>query len=176
MIGLWSIAEVRGRAVFSVWFGRRPTRERFEPSDVRGEATDVHAARLQAFGAFSRARGVTRWAEIDPLFAVADDRVARGIDPPFPGDRRRAVAEVAPRELPAELIEILDLSPPFTLERARAAYKARALELHPDRGGSHEDMLALNQAFEAVRARLEPTASPPTRSTARSAARPRRRP
>lgn len=167
MIGRWSIAEVRGRAVWSVWFGHRPTREHFEPSDVRGEATDVHAARLAAFAAFSRARGVTRWAEIDSLFAIADDRQARGVDPVFPGDKRRAPREVAPREIADEVLEVLGLEPPITLERARAAYKARALECHPDRGGTHEQMLALNRAFATVRERLEPTASRPRRSSPR---------
>lgn len=167
MIGRWSIGEVRGRAVWSVWFDRKPTRERFEPSDARGEATDVHAARLAAFGAFSRARGVTSWAEIASIYAIADDRQARGVEPIFPGDKRRAPREIAPKELADELVETLGLDPPFTLERARAAYKARALDVHPDRGGTHEQMLELNRAFELVREALEPTASRPRRSSPR---------
>lgn len=150
-----------------MWFGHKPSREHFEPSDVRDEATDVHAARLAAFAAFSRARGITRWAEIDAVFAIADERRARGVEPAFPGDKRRAVLEVAPRELADEVLEVLGLRPPITLERARAAYKARALECHPDRGGTHEQMLALNRAFATVRERLEPTASRPRRSSPR---------
>jgi hypothetical protein len=168
VIGRWSIAETRGRAVWSVWLGRKPTRDRFEPSDARGEAADVHAARLAAFGAFSRARGVTRWAEIDAIYAIADDRQARGVEPVFPGDKRRPAPEqLAPRELPDDLLDALGLAPPITLERARAAYKARALEVHPDRGGSHEQMSRLNQAFDAVREQLEPTAARPRRSSPR---------
>jgi len=173
VIGRWSIAEVPSRsgrrAVWSVWFGRKPTREVFEPSDARGESTDVHSARLAAFAAFSRARGVTRWAEIDPIYAIADDRQARGVEPIYPGDKRRTAREIAPREIEEDVLDELGLTPPITLERARAAYKARALECHPDRGGTHEQMLALNHAFAVVRAVLEPNAmaSRPRRSSPR---------
>ena len=36
------------------------------------------------------------------------------------------------------------------LEHLRAAYRAAALRCHPDRGGSHEDMIAVNRAFEML--------------------------
>ena len=41
------------------------------------------------------------------------------------------------------------------LESARDAYRKRALELHPDRGGSHEGMLQLNAVWERIRKDLE---------------------
>ncbi|MBI2387997.1 MAG: hypothetical protein HYV09_00140 [Deltaproteobacteria bacterium] len=151
MIGVWAIARRGdGRAVWSVWFGRRPTRARFEASDARGVAIDEHAARQAAFAAFTRARGVTRWEEIDPMFAVADDRLSRGVDPVFPGDRPRGKRELGRGEIDRDVLEALGLEPPVTLARARAAYKARALVCHPDRGGTHEQMLSLNRAFAAI--------------------------
>ena len=36
------------------------------------------------------------------------------------------------------------------LEHLRAAYRAAALRCHPDCGGSHDDMVALNRAFEML--------------------------
>lgn len=36
------------------------------------------------------------------------------------------------------------------LKRLRAAYRAAALQYHPDRGGSHEQMTAVNRAYEQL--------------------------
>ncbi len=148
-----------GRAKWAAWWGDRPTRRRFVPPDARGEAVDEHAARQAVFAALSRARGVTSWREVAPLYAVAADRWARGIDPVFPGDRPRREPEPSARivrgDVPLEALEVLGLEPPVTLDEAREAYRRRALERHPDRGGSHEEMLAVNEAWETVRRALE---------------------
>lgn len=42
----------------------------------------------------------------------------------------------------------------LTLELARAAYREKARELHPDRGGDPEAMVRLNQAWEAAQREL----------------------
>jgi hypothetical protein len=39
-------------------------------------------------------------------------------------------------------------------EELRAAYRARSFEHHPDRGGSHEQMVAVNAAYGVLSARL----------------------
>jgi hypothetical protein len=39
---------------------------------------------------------------------------------------------------------------PVTLAQVKRAYRARALESHPDRGGSTKDMINLNAAYEQV--------------------------
>lgn len=149
---VYSVSTKGGRAKWAAWWGDRPTRRRFVPPDARGEAVDEHAARQAVFAAFSRARGVTSWREIESVFAVAADRWARGLDPPFPGEKPRRAPDPGPRvDLPREALEVLGLEPPVTLEEAREAYRRRALEHHPDRGGSHDDMLAVNEAWEAVR-------------------------
>ena len=43
-----------------------------------------------------------------------------------------------------------------TLEKAEAAYKKLALARHPDRGGSHDQMAAINQAYEQAKRELQP--------------------
>lgn len=159
MLGVYSIAPSptqRGRATWAAWWTVRPTRARFVPADARGEAVDEHAARQAAFAAFAKARGCTSWSEIAPIFAVAAERWSRNVEPVFPGDRRRVAKPIdAPLDLSDDAREVLGLSGPVTLESARDAYRKRALELHPDRGGSHEAMLQLNAVWERIRRQLE---------------------
>ena len=45
-------------------------------------------------------------------------------------------------------LEILGLLPPVTLEDVKQAYLVRARESHPDRGGSQEEFVRVQQAFE----------------------------
>jgi curved DNA-binding protein CbpA len=45
---------------------------------------------------------------------------------------------------------ILRVPPEADFDTIKKAYRARALECHPDRGGSHEAMLEINEAFEIL--------------------------
>ena len=49
---------------------------------------------------------------------------------------------------PQEAFRILSLVPPITLNDVRRAYRAKAFVCHPDRGGSHAQMVVINAAFE----------------------------
>lgn len=49
-----------------------------------------------------------------------------------------------------ELYRKLHLSPGAPLEVVKAAYKAMAMRSHPDAGGSHEKMVEVNAAYEAI--------------------------
>lgn len=60
----------------------------------------------------------------------------------------------APRRPSSEDFARLGLEPGATWGDVRTAYKARARELHPDRGGSHWHMVRLNQAFARIKAKL----------------------
>jgi hypothetical protein len=46
---------------------------------------------------------------------------------------------------------ILKVPPEADFETIKKAYRARAMESHPDRGGSHQAMLEINEAFEVLR-------------------------
>ncbi len=51
---------------------------------------------------------------------------------------------------------ILGLTPPCTVDDVKRAYKRKARELHPDNGGSNDEFLALQHAYEqALRASTE---------------------
>jgi curved DNA-binding protein CbpA len=50
--------------------------------------------------------------------------------------------------------ELLDLRPDASLEVAEAVYKAKVRNIHPDKGGSTEQMKVLNKAIEAIRKKL----------------------
>ncbi len=43
---------------------------------------------------------------------------------------------------------VLRVEPPFTLEKVRAAYRTRSKTAHPDAGGSHQDFLRLQSAYD----------------------------
>jgi hypothetical protein len=51
--------------------------------------------------------------------------------------------------------ELLEIRPGASLEVAEAAYKAKVRTLHPDRGGSTEQMKALNQAIDEIRKKVK---------------------
>ena len=42
---------------------------------------------------------------------------------------------------------ILQINPDANIETIKKAYRRRALECHPDRGGSHEQMVLVNEAW-----------------------------
>ncbi len=54
-----------------------------------------------------------------------------------------------------DFMVLLGLAPPYALEDVKAAYLARAKELHPDRGGSSEEFDALQKAFEQAKKYLD---------------------
>jgi len=92
-------------------------------------------------------------------------RVARWLVHPdaFPDGRARgfrdevayrypdAFEAPAPTDAPASWSSILGLTPPFTAEQIRLAYRARSRAAHPDAGGSHEDFVRLRRAYEQAR-------------------------
>jgi len=46
---------------------------------------------------------------------------------------------------------ILGVRPDSTEAEVKKAYKGKAARAHPDRGGSNEDMVMVNAAYEAIR-------------------------
>jgi len=45
-------------------------------------------------------------------------------------------------------MRLLELLPPYSMDDVHRAYKARALKLHPDQGGSATDFVRLKEAYE----------------------------
>lgn len=55
------------------------------------------------------------------------------------------------REGPTGWADVLGLKPPFGDDQIREAYRARSRRAHPDAGGTHEEFIRLNAAYEAAR-------------------------
>jgi hypothetical protein len=71
---------------------------------------------------------------------------------PSPGDRRSpapADSLLPPAAAaPPPCLAVLGLRPPVTLEDVKQAYLAKAMTMHPDRGGDPAAFMRLQQAFE----------------------------
>lgn len=50
--------------------------------------------------------------------------------------------------------EVMGISAPLTLEGLKRSYRVAALKYHPDRGGTHDDMIAINEAYTEIHALL----------------------
>lgn len=50
--------------------------------------------------------------------------------------------------------KLLNIAPPVSLDKLKKCYKQAALANHPDRGGSHEDMIAINEAYSSLHAAI----------------------
>jgi hypothetical protein len=47
-----------------------------------------------------------------------------------------------------EFMAILGLLPPYTLHDVKAAYRAKAMDTHPDRGGASADFIKIHEAYK----------------------------
>ncbi|RPI84048.1 MAG: hypothetical protein EHM42_07850 [Planctomycetaceae bacterium] len=64
-----------------------------------------------------------------------------------PRESKGSPAAAAPDERP-DCMRLLELLPPYSMDDVHRAYKARALKLHPDQGGSATDFVRLKEAYE----------------------------
>jgi hypothetical protein len=126
-----------------------------KPDGTAGGFASWHEARADAERTTGRAL-----AEIDGEWARAFLRTLRG-QPAFnEGQRRRAHGErPPPRERPAKpasIWETLGVASSATEIEIRRAYRLRALETHPDRGGTDEAFREVRAAYEeALRRRAK---------------------
>ena len=158
-----SIAPTRRRRfLWAAWWTAAPSREPFRRPDASaGGARTREEALRQAEAAAGR-----NLVEAPGAWARAWGRVLMDL-PPFPagategrGDRARAVRGAEDGSIWATL----GVETTATVEQIRAAYRQRALAVHPDRGGDAEAFRALKAAYDEALARR-----------ARAAKRPRRR-
>ena len=120
-----------------------------KPDAFEGGARTRHEALLAA----ERAAG-NKLVEIEGVWARAWANVLVGKDP-WPSARATPGADTdAVRPAPAahapSVWETLGLKPGATLAEIKRAYRLRALEAHPDRGGSAPAFRALHSAYESA--------------------------
>lgn len=93
---------------------------------------------------------------IDPLWARAWIRVLRG-EPAWPSkaSREPRISASPPKgQLGDSVWSILGVTRDVTPEALKAAYRKRALEAHPDHGGSEETFRQVVRAYAEAERRL----------------------
>ncbi len=86
-------------------------------------------------------RGIERWGSSEML-----NRIYRGF---------KALPESGTATQNQAWWVVLQVSPDAPLKEIEKAYRARAKEIHPDIGGSNEELLSLNLAIEGARKEKE---------------------
>ena len=163
-----SIARTRRRRfLWAAWWSAAPTREPFRPPDAASGGARTHDEALAEALVAGRAAGVTL-IETESSWARAWLRVVAG-EPPWPRTSRppevaRGGAARGAREASAgpSVWATLGVSVHATPLELKRAYRARALVVHPDHGGTAEAFRALSRAYEeAVRRSARPRKNRP---------------
>ncbi len=150
-----SIATTKRRRYFwAVWWSGPPTRVPFRKPD----ASDGGAANREEALASAEARAGMKLLEGDPLWAKAWLRILRG-EPAWPSKASREPQTRGARDHVSESRDVsiwarLGVTREVSEEELKAAYRKRALETHPDRGGSDEAFRRVVLAYEEASRRL----------------------
>lgn len=138
----------RGRWMWAVWWSGPPTRVPFRKPDAsHGGADSREAALAQAEAAAGRSLH-----EIDWRWARGWKRILRGQAPFSPADLRALDGVVAPktRRGPRPPREVLGVAHDASLDTLKAAFRRRAFETHPDRGGDPDEFREVHEAYERL--------------------------
>lgn len=137
----------RGRFLWAAWWTAAPCHAPFRKPD----ASDGGAATFEA--AFADAERVAgrHLTPIDAYWARAWSRVLRGEAPP-PLPRPKAPRAATAGESDSAW-SVLGLAPGASREAVKRAFRAKALETHPDQGGDAGAYLRARAAFERLMAR-----------------------
>ncbi len=143
-------ATKRRRFLWAAWWSGAPSRKPFRKPDASEGGART---REEALRAAERAAG-RPLLEIESSWARAWSNVLVGKEP-WPSARTAEAASGALRPRSASsnkpsVWHTLGLTPQATLLDIKRAYRARALEAHPDRGGSDEAFRALQSAYESA--------------------------
>jgi hypothetical protein len=151
------IATRRRRFLWAAWWTAPPTRQPFRKPDASSGGARSHA---EALAEAEKAAGGPL-LEIEPDWARAHARVLRG-EPPFPRHaepRRAAHPARRPQEAhaAASVWAILGITAQASTADVKRAYRQRALETHPDRGGQVDAFRQVQSAYsEALRRSARP--------------------
>ena len=144
--------------MWAAWWTGPPTREPFrKPDAFHGGAR----TREEALADAERAAGM-RLLEIEPRWARAWGRVLLGQPAWIKARHERegarasgATARGAPAEgARASVWAILGVTPGVTAAELKRAFRQRALETHPDRGGTAEGFREVQRAYEEATRRI----------------------
>lgn len=158
-----SIATTQRRRFFwAAWWTEPPCERPFRKPDAsNGGAVTWEEAKAEAEVAAGRTLSV-----IDPRFARAWMRVLRGQAPELPREgtsRSKPKLEPDAESTRLSAWALLGLTPDADIDQIKRAYRKRALETHPDRGGDAEVFRAVQGAYERALAKRHKTDKRPTK-------------
>lgn len=134
-----------------------PTTRAGVPMSGRSEPVDPGVAVYFHFDGNPMVLACDKWDRVaDNIAAVAAHLGAmRGMERWGVGKLAQVFAGYAalpaPGAAPGAWYELLSVPESATFEQTRAAYREKACVAHPDNGGSHDQMVALNAAWDKAR-------------------------
>lgn len=162
-VALCSITPTQRRRFFwAAWWTGAPTFAPFRKPDASGggaHSAEEALAQAERAAARSLVVGPSYWAR-------AYKRTLRGEAPFTPREleaargARAAPAGSVERPTRASAWTLLGVEPGATLEELKRAYRQRALETHPDRGGDPERFRAVQRAYERLVQKIASGARP----------------
>jgi len=142
--GVYSVTRTkRRRFLWCAWWSREPSEAPFRSPDAwSGGARTAEEARTLA----ERAAGMPL-VPIEGRWAGAWVRVRAGL-PPFVDRVGAPVTVASPRSVDPHAL--LGVAPGAPLEEVKAAFRRKALEHHPDRGGQAAVFIAVKRAYDRI--------------------------
>ena len=139
----------RRRFLWAAWWTGAPSRKPFRKPDAFAGGARTRA---EAQAAAERA-AKCKLTEIESSWARAWSNILIGKDP-WPSSQAASEGEEAPKARAVSnatsIWQTLGLDSGATVAEIKRAYRARALQTHPDRGGSAEGFRALQTAYESA--------------------------
>ena len=129
----------RKRFLWCAWWTGEPTAKPFRPPDAWGGGAYT---REEAQVLAERAAG-RPLSPIDDHWAGAWKRCVAGLEP-FPKHTKRAPA------VSTDPYVMLGLTSAATLAEVKLAFRKKALEDHPDQGGTTESFIATKRAYDSI--------------------------
>ena len=138
----------RRRFFWAAWWTTAPRYAPFQKPD----ACNGGAHSLEEALADAERKAGRHLVLIEPHWARAFNRVLRGevpLPPPRP-EERKAAAPFPARETAVSSWSLLGLAPGASASEIKRAFRQRALETHPDRGGEAELFRQVKRAYDKL--------------------------
>ena len=145
--GVYAIARTkRKRYLWCAWWTGEPTAKPFRPPDAWGGGARTED---EAHALAERAAGRPLEA-VDVHWAGAWKRTLAGLKP-FPTHAARdPTAATTERRKPVDPFVLLGIASDAPLDDVKTAFRKKALEHHPDHGGSPEAFMRMKRAYDAI--------------------------
>lgn len=144
--GVYALARTkRKRFLWCAWWTGEPTAKPFRPPDAWGGGADTEeGAKLLA----ERAAGMPLEL-VDGHWAGAWKRIQAGMAP-FPKRAERPTVASDDPVRPVDPYVLLGIDAKATLDDVKAAFRKKALEHHPDQGGTPDAFMAIKRAYDGI--------------------------